>query len=181
MPETPIAQDDSITSLELLKLRVQLSWNWFEFHARQRMTMFYNFLIITGILVNGYGIAAKEGFNGMAAAVSLLGLLQAVGFLMIDIRSRELIGYGEDALEKLERDFIFPDTFVSQAIRRDKVLGLLRRDSDLREGKAFSLSRLRKMKYWMRSMYLIVLAAFSLALADSGVRFFCGHALFKRG
>src|SRR5450759_4327950 len=50
---SPDPQLDGIPAVELLKTRSQLAWNWFEFHARQRMTMFNNFLIITGILVNG--------------------------------------------------------------------------------------------------------------------------------
>ena len=100
---------------------------------------------------------------------------------MIDVRNRELIGYAEDALEKLERDAIFPDNFHSAQIRKGAVLGLLRLDHDesMRQGQPFQLKSLKKMKYWMRGMYRVVLLAFALVLLDSIVRIFHGTPLFS--
>jgi hypothetical protein len=167
---SPNPQLDEIPAVELLKTRSQLAWNWFEFHARQRMTMFNNFLIITGILVNGYAVATKESLHSMAAIVSLFGSIQAVCFCVIDVRSRHLIRYGEDVLEKLERDSLFPDSFSSPEIQHGQVLGLLRCDQDLREGKHFIPRRLLKMKYWMRSMYVLVCLGFLFAAVTAGLR-----------
>lgn len=176
-PPTP-PETNEIPPVELLKARSQLAWNWFEYHARQRMTMFNNFLIITGILINAYALGVKDGFYGMAALVALLGFLQALCFFMIDVRSRHLIRYGEDVLEKLERDTLFPDSFTSPEIAGGKTLGLLRCDQDLREGKRFIPRRLYKMKYWIRGMYVLVLLAFVLAVVDAGFRACVGWSPF---
>lgn len=167
---SPVDPLDGIPPVELLKVRSQLAWNWFEFHARQRMTMFYNFLIVTGILVNGYAVATKESFHSMAAFVSLFGSIQAVCFCVIDVRSRQLIRYGEDVLEKLERDVLFPDSFRSPGIQGGRVLGLLRCDENLREGKQFTGRRLLKMKYWMRGMYVLVCLGFLFAAVSAGLK-----------
>jgi len=163
-PGSP-APGESLPAVELLKMRSTLAWSWFEYHARQRMTMFNNFLIITGILVNAYAVSIKEHFYGMAGLASVLGFFQAVCFLMIDIRSRHLIRYGEDVLEKLERDTLFPDDFCSPRIADGNTLGLLRCDKDMREGQRprKRFLRLYKMKVWIRGMYLLVLLAFALA------------------
>jgi hypothetical protein len=173
--------DGTVSDIELLKARLQFAWNWFEFHARQRMTMFNYFLLTTGILVNAYAGAFKEKMFAMCVFVGALGFLQSLGFLMIDVRSRELISYSEDALEKLERDTLFPDSFHSAEIRKGAILGLLRRDRDesLRQGQRFHAKSLKKMKYWMRGMYGVVLFAFALVLLDSIFRIFCGTPLFS--
>lgn len=173
--------DGTLTNIELLKARFQFAWNWFEFHARQRMTMFNYFLITTGILVNAYAGAFKEKIFAMCVFVGALGFLQSLGFLMIDVRNRDLIGYSEDALEKLERDTLFPDNFYSAEIRKGAVLGLLRRDRDesMRQGQRLHLKSLKKMKYWMRGMYGVVLFAFGLVLLDSIFRVFWGTPLFS--
>ena len=154
---------ESIPALELLKLRSQLAWNWFEFHSRQRISMFNYFLLITGILVNGYAAAVRDSLTGMSIGICVFGFVQAVCFLMIDIRSRNMIHYGENVLEKLERDVLFPDGFRGPGADGEKQLGLRRCDEDLREGGRFTLHRFIKMKYWIRVMYLLATAGFVLA------------------
>jgi len=164
----PISQE------ELLKTRLQIAWNWFEFHARQRMSMFYNFLIITGILVNGYALAHKDQIYWMAGAASFLGLFQAVCFVVIDIRNREMIRFAEEALQKLEVDFLFPDGFNLGEFQ----LGLRRRDRTPEGGK-WTLRRLLKMKYPIRAMYLAVFFMFLAACVDSIHTYFTGRPIFK--
>lgn len=170
-PEVPIS---SISADELLKSRLQFAWNWFEFHARQRMSMFYNFLIITGILVNGYAVAHKDQLYWMSAAASFLGLFQAICFVVIDIRNREMIRYAEEVMQKLEVDALFPEGFCLGDIQ----LGLRRRDRTPEGGK-WKLRRLLKMKYPMRAIYLAVFLLFLVACIDSIHTYFTGHAILK--
>ena len=170
--------DTSITELELLKLRCTLSWNWFEFHARQRMSMFNYFILTTGILVNGYVAAAKDEYLSILLAVTFLGMWQALTFFMIDVRSRQLIGYGEDVLEKIERDTVFPDGFTSVETRPGLSLGLLRRDKNFREGKVTGLRWLKKMKTWMWGMHGFVFLGSLVAFINILVKMLRGHFLF---
>lgn len=43
----------------MLRLRLDYAWNWFDLHAKQRMTLFYYFLIIAGILANALVATTK--------------------------------------------------------------------------------------------------------------------------
>lgn len=170
VPEHPVpAHAESIAAVELLKLRSQLAWNWFEFHSRQRISMFNYFLLITGILVNGYAAAVRDRLTGMSIGICAFGFVQALCFLMIDVRSRNMIHYGESVLEKLERDVLFPDGFRGPGAEGERQLGLRRCDEDLREGSRFTFHRLIKMKYWIRVMYVLAAAGFVLAALASRI------------
>src|SRR3954462_11298895 len=45
---------------ELLKLRADYAWKWFDLHAKQRMTLFNYFLIIAGIFANATLLTFKD-------------------------------------------------------------------------------------------------------------------------
>ena len=49
--------------------RLDLAWKWFDFHAKQRTTIFNFFLIITGIILNAYVLAIKEDLKQIAIAL----------------------------------------------------------------------------------------------------------------
>lgn len=170
LPSTESQSD--IQNLEMLKIRLEFSWKWFEMHASQRMSLFNFFLIITGILANAYAMAISNKINVLALAVCIIGFVQSIGFITFDIRSRQLTEYGEDIMEKLERDVIFPDNFMHPNVNKGKPLGLLRRDSDnkMREGQkgniSFYLNRIKKMKFWIRLVQLLVSAIFLTGLVS---------------
>ena len=157
-----IENSGHVQDLEILRIRLQFAWNWFEFHAKQRMSLFNFFLIITGILANAYAIAINYHNNLLALAVCATGFVQSIGFIVFDIRSRQLTTYSEDIMEKLEREVIFPDGFSHPLLHNGQTLGLLRRDSDnrMREGQRggfqFLLRRVKKMKTWIRLVQLLV-------------------------
>ena len=154
---------------EISKARLDYSLRWYDMHNRQRMTLFNFFVIITGILANAYVVATNVNSPpALRVALCILGTLQSIGFFFFDIRSRQLIRYGEDMLEKLERDWIFPDWFKGLG---GVTLGLVKMDAKnmMREGQhirgfLFRLGRLRKMKVWMRLMHLTVFSGFLVGL-----------------
>lgn len=152
------SDEDNLTEVE--KQRFEYAWDWFNYHAGQRMQLFNFFLIITGILANAYVSAYEKGSELMRFAISLIGALQAFGFFVFDVRSRELTRYAEDVLEKIEIDKLFPDGFNSPSINSGQTLGLLRRESTskMREGhtRARKWKTLLKMKVWIRSIEIIV-------------------------
>src|SRR5262245_44853432 len=84
------------------KLAFDYAWKWFDFHGKQRMQLFNYFLIITGILANAYVTAIDKKFTNVAVTVCILGVLQSVGFIIFDIRNRDLTGRAEKALQAFE-------------------------------------------------------------------------------
>jgi hypothetical protein len=154
--------------MDVEEIRFEYAWRWFDFHAKQRMQLFNFFLIITGILANAYVAAYRDRLHFMTIAVSLLGVLQACGFFVFDLRSRLLTRFSEDVLEKLERDWIFPESFAESHINQGRRLSILLRDSEqnMREGsgRARGLRELLKIKTWIRAIELFVGLAFLAAL-----------------
>jgi hypothetical protein len=158
--------------IEMLKIRFGFAWNWFELHAKQRMSLFNFFLLITGILVNAYVIAVIQKIGVLPLVICIVGFIQSIGFIIFDVRSRKLTKYGEDVMEKLEREYLYQNNFSHPDINDGKTLGLLRRDADnkMREGQKgknflFYLKRINKMKFWIRLIQLLVCAAFFLGIA----------------
>ncbi|HGF5179943.1 TPA: hypothetical protein ACF35B_004663 [Vibrio parahaemolyticus] len=108
--------------------RLDYSWKWFEFHAKQRTTFYHFFLIITGLLINGYFVAYNNSLYEFSLAIGLFGVINTVGFWLIEKRNRQLVGYAEDTLEYIEANTIFPETSY-----RNESIGLL--ISDRKNGK----------------------------------------------
>ncbi len=147
--------------------RFNYAWKWFSLHAEQRGNLFNYFLVITGILINGYVISLKDDLFILSMAICVLGIMVGVGFLVFDLRNRQLISYAEDILEKLEREYLFKEDFVHWE-NGEKRLGLVLQDSfnKMREnqGKTISFRKLRKMKWWIRIMQIIVIITFLFGL-----------------
>lgn len=147
---------------KLNEMRLNYAWSWFSLHAEQRGNLFNYFLIITGILINAYVMSLKDSLFILSLGICILGIMQGIGFLVFDLRNRQLIAYAEDVLEKLERDYFFTEDFVHW--ENNKRLGLLMQDSinKMREnqGNVISFRKLKKMKWWIRIMQIIVITMF---------------------
>ncbi len=96
---------DPITKFDQEKTPAILTyaWNWFSYHANQRLTAFHYFLIIVGFLVAGYTTSLDKQLYTMQAAIGLVGVLISIAFLALDIRNEQLVDDGRDALRKLEQ------------------------------------------------------------------------------
>lgn len=146
--------------LEFLKLRTKYLWDVWEFHGRQRMSMFYYFVVVAGILVNGYLIVLKEPLipKGVLPPICVLGMLLCLAFLMIDIRNRKMLYFADDLLKDLEKDCLFNSSpykdrgpIARRAIEEDR----------------YWWFRISKMKYWIWMTYFTVMLGFLMSLADS--------------
>ena len=73
------------------KDKLDYAWNWFEYHAAQRLTAFRYFLVFLGILLIGYnsGLEAQNVF--FASAVGCVGAFVSLAFLALEIRNEELV------------------------------------------------------------------------------------------
>lgn len=78
------------------------AWNWFSYHAGQRLTAFNFFLVILGAVLVGYVQAITNDLQALGVVLGLFGLLVSLAFWAIDVRNAELVACGRAALDKLE-------------------------------------------------------------------------------
>lgn len=99
---------EEISKSEIEKMRFDYAWRWFDFHAKQRTTMFNFFLIVTGIVANGIFALLKDPVQqGPATIASFSGALITIGFIFLEFRNRALVKYAEDVLFHIEKSQIF--------------------------------------------------------------------------
>ena len=102
--ETPIPGSRPSGPLEI---QFQYAWDWFEYHARQRVTMFNYFLLAMGILATAYVQSLRQGPRAVALAVALMGVVVSAIFWLLDWRNKQLVDMGEQLLRELEQKRIF--------------------------------------------------------------------------
>lgn len=96
-------RDEDIT---LANTKFEYAWRYFDFHARQRVTMFNFFLLGSGVIASAYGLLLREQLHWHAGGVALIGLLACVVSFMLDIRNHQLVDLGEKALRRVEKDYL---------------------------------------------------------------------------
>lgn len=134
-----------------LELQYKYAWDWFQYHAQQRLVAFRYFLIIVGALFVGYQKCLEEnGQPKLKLFICLFGFLFSFAFYFLEIRNEELVNCGRDSLDKIEKD-------IGLTIREDdenrkhlKKPWLLKK---LMPEKWFNL--ITKHKFWFRVIYLI--------------------------
>ena len=154
---------------EMLKLRLDYAWKYFDSAARQRMLFFNYFLIAVGILANAFGFAMKEGLHPVAAFVCLFGLSASMGSIFFDIRMLAFVERAQSVLEVLERQAIFPDGFRAPAPagQEGKQLGLARTEPDAKAEGRVSIRtgrKVTKVKWWIRGIESLAALGFILGV-----------------
>jgi hypothetical protein len=133
--------------------RLTYAWNWFNYHANQRLTAFNYFLIITALLANGYITCTEKGLYLIQALVGVAGIIISMAFFLLDIRNEQLVDDGRNALWKLE-------SALTMGVGIHRVdYGRPKRWKRLPIGHGF----------WFRLIEIATLALF-LAIAVEGVR-----------
>jgi hypothetical protein len=79
--------------VDKLKLIHEYAWNWFSYHAAQRMTVFRFFFLVLGALSVGY-YQTITSHPGLAFALSIIAIIFSLLFWRLDLRTRELIKIG---------------------------------------------------------------------------------------
>jgi len=149
---------------ERVKLQFEYAWRWFDSHAKQRMTMFYYYLVMIGILANAWVASYDKGQTNIAVAISVLGIVTSVAAICFDMRNRQMCTAAEDILEKLETTAIYR----TQTDDGNKCLvGPLSADREIgmREGqrRTWTQSGL-KHKLWIRLLEGLSGAGFGLGI-----------------
>ena len=119
------------------------AWNWFEYHANQRMIAFRYFLIFLGITAVALNNAIEVNNFHFVIIIGVLGSFISIAFFVLEVRNEKLVNLGRDALKEIEKESSYPNN--------DK-LKLLSID---RERNPF-LSH----KLWLRLIYIFCLLGF---------------------
>lgn len=111
------------------KIRFEYAWKYFEFHAKQRTTMFNFFIALSGVILGACAKLYIDNNYDILFLISLVGAGVTYCFMRIDWRNEELIHIAEDELETLEDKWIFKEEHFVHKVRwprRRNMLGLMK-------------------------------------------------------
>jgi len=151
--------------------RMNYAWEWFKYHADQRLKAFNFYLIIVGILAVAYSTALKEGlqtgqrsWRDFATVIAICGCVISIAFLMIEIRNRELVdsaGRWLDELEEKELGGMTIRKWSNDPGERPHLRGAIGWVAGLLPDWKYGVTH----TLWLRAVYLLALAGFILAIA----------------
>jgi hypothetical protein len=160
---TQRAEEKAKAELELLKLRYDFAWKHFDFHAKQRTTMFQYFVTIMPLIVGAYFYFFRDKPITLVAyalsGIAALGFLLSLAFWMFDVRNRHLYGISEENLRLLEQNYLYKEPLGSFR----GIITTEREKYGSKRGYWFF-----KFRFWMALIYLVTTAGFAL-LAFSAV------------
>ncbi|HTA23060.1 MAG TPA: hypothetical protein VK763_05970 [Terriglobales bacterium] len=93
----------------LFEQRLDYAWKFFDFHAKQRMSMFNFFLIFVGFVLSAYATLLKDGNRAVCALLAFTAAILTFVFLCLERRNEELVYIAEDVLLSLEGDVLFAE------------------------------------------------------------------------
>lgn len=135
------------------------AWKWFEYHAKQRVSMFNFFLIASGVLAHAYVNLICEKCFGLAMGLAAIGTIISGSFLILDLRNAQLVYWGEDIMRRLERDSLFQDSFKGLNTKGQQTSkGILLRDLSCKERKW------TKHWFWLRVIEGAIIVCFIIAI-----------------
>lgn len=99
---------------------MELAWNYFNFHASQRLTTFNFYIVISALLTTGLLNIYQNKDPHLIAdfGLSLLLYVLSIIFLMLDKRNQGLIELAESALIDYENTFRLPKSTGKEPNRR---------------------------------------------------------------
>ena len=127
----------------------EYAWNWFEYHAGQRLTAFRYYLMFVGILAVAFNNGLESANYLFASTVAGLGAFVSMAFLALEVRNEALVNVGRDALMEIEKSPGYPDSKKLQLLTVDRG----------REG-------ISSHKTWLRLIYLAIAILFAIAAFD---------------
>lgn len=90
-------------SEDLDSLAHEYAWNWFSYHAQQRLGLFNISLVAIAAAATGAISAKVQGWNSLAAIISAFGAVLSLAFLRLDQRNSELTKLAEEHLKVSEQ------------------------------------------------------------------------------
>ena len=136
----------------------EYAWRWFDAHAKQRVAMFNYFLLAVGVLANAYGLLLREQLYWPAVSVAAIGVFVGIVAYVLDVRNHQLVGMGEKALKRVEKDFLGPQSLGAAGTTLPEYL-IFRTEKEP--------PFWQKHKFLIRSLEVVVTAAYMAALGYS--------------
>jgi len=157
--------EDARATMEFEKMRFELSWRYFDFHARQRTQLFHFFILLAPFMFGGcfYLFKEREMVGYMPGELaSCVGALLAFFFYGLDRRNRQIIHASERAIRLIETQLLFTDF---RSITENGVLfrGVL--TTEMAENDKRILKSVRGHSFLVGAVYWVAFAAFALLLA----------------
>jgi len=156
---------------EFEKLRFELAWRHFDFHAKQRTQMFHFFIILIPFAFGGCFILFKEReiLGSLPAIIaSVSGAFLAMLFLLLDLRNRQLYRVSKGALCLLETQLLFGE-FRPLKVNGAYYPGIFSKEKELYGDRHFL-----KHTFLMGSLYGAVVVLFvCLAAYFTAIRLGC--------
>jgi hypothetical protein len=143
---------------EFEKMRFELAWRHFDFHAKQRTQMFHFFIILIPFAFGGCFILFKEReILGPWPAIiaSISGALLATLFLLLDQRNKQLYGVSQHALKLLETKLLFAEFRPLDEVNGGNYPGIFSKEDEL-----YGKNRFRKHTTLMSALYGAVIVLF---------------------
>jgi len=81
------------------------AWDWFRYHANQRLVTFYYFLIVFGAMAYAYGWAYSVEQYQISFLITIFAAIASICFLALEIRNAILVDDARRALDKMEEGF----------------------------------------------------------------------------
>jgi hypothetical protein len=101
MPGPELSTDETETDIAPKKVgneALDHAWNWFKYHADQRIAMVRFYIVALGGAAAGIGILFQHEQHFLCTCLSLFTALMSFSFLRIDQRTSDLVKIGENAL-----------------------------------------------------------------------------------
>ena len=83
------------------------AWRYFQTHAEQRLKTFNFYLVVCAIIIGALSALLKDG-SEMRVGIPIALLLPFLSFIFwkLDLRNKQLISHGENALKYLENQYL---------------------------------------------------------------------------
>lgn len=85
-----------------LSIQQKYAWDWFSYHANQRMTALNFFFVTVGIFAVAYSKCVEHQWRVIGALVGVFGFVTSIAFCFLDVRNEELVNCARQALDTIE-------------------------------------------------------------------------------
>lgn len=149
-----------------LEIQYRYAWDWFSYHAGQRLTGFRFFLIIIGAVFLGYLRLLPNKSPIFAGFICLFGAFISIGFYFLEIRNEELVNCGRYSLKYVEGqiEMQIRENDENRTCLKESLDPLIKKlfnvTKDWLPTKETRIEKLTRHRYWLRSIYIVVLIIF---------------------
>ena len=159
---------------DLVKIQFDYAWKWFDFHARQRTSMFNFYVIVVAAVFGAIGALLRESDanTNIIVIFCLFGIVTSLIFFGFDRRNIRLLSYGEVTLISLENT-IFPTETERVFFDKNKLrkIGLLKQEyykqnkEQVNDPEFFGRPRIISHSKLMMATYFLVMAVLAVLAA----------------